>query len=307
MTDYVSGFVSASDGLRLHTRHYGDPLATRSTIVCLPGLARTAADFDALARALVAASTTPRRVLALDYRGRGESAWDPNPDRYDLMVEADDVGTVLTASGVSEAVLVGTSRGGLLTMILAALRPTLIRGAVLNDIGPVIEPAGLARIRGYVGKLPRPTSWAAAVEVLRQVAGSQFTALAEADWDAYARATFEERDGALVARYDPALIRSLEKLDLAAVPTLWPQFDGLGHVPVLVVRGENSDLLSAATVAAMVERHPDCSVVTVPGQGHAPLLTDAPTIERIVDFVAACEDPDRSPAAGLRGLSMLAS
>jgi pimeloyl-ACP methyl ester carboxylesterase len=176
---------------------------------------------------------------------------------------------------------------------------------VLNDIGPVIEPSGLARIRGYVGKLPQPKSWADAVDLLKRVAGSQFTALADRDWDLYARTTFEERDGALVARYDPALMRSLEKLDLDNVPTLWPQFDALAHVPVLVVRGANSDLLSRATVAEMGRRHPDCAALEVPGQGHAPLLTDAPTIDRIKAFVRRCDAQAASAAAIEHGLSML--
>jgi pimeloyl-ACP methyl ester carboxylesterase len=190
-------------------------------------------------------------------------------------------------------------------MILGAVRPVLLQGVVLNDIGPVIEPRGLARIRGYVGKLPEPKSWADAVDLLKHIASSQFTALVESDWDKYARTTFEEREGRFVPLYDSALMHNLSKLDLDAVPTLWPQFDGLRHVPVLVIRGENSDLLSPATVAEMIERHPDCAGMTVPGQGHAPLLIDGPTIRRIIGFVERCSFNQRSAAAAQKGLAML--
>ena len=304
MSDFSSVFVSAPDGLGLHARVYGIAASARTTVVCLPGLARTAADFHALATAL-SEPDEARQVIALDYRGRGESDRDPNPANYDLRVESDDILAVLTALGVGEAVFVGTSRGGLHIMILAAVRPTLLRGAVLNDIGPVIEPRGLARIRGYVGKLPKPTSWADAVDLLKRVASSQFTALADSDWHEYARTTFEERDGQFLPRYDPALMKTLEALDLESLPTLWPQFEALRHVPLLAVRGANSDLLSPATFKAMGERHPAMSSVTVPGQGHAPLLLDTPTVRRIVAFVRGCEAGVAASSEARRGLALL--
>lgn len=302
---FTSRFVEASDGLRLHVREYGRGEPAVRTIVCLPGLARTAADFDALATHLMRADPE-RRVLVPDYRGRGLSGRDPDPSHYDLPVESDDVLAVLAALGVASAVFVGTSRGGLHTMILAAVRPGLIAGVVLNDIGPVIEKVGLRRIRGYVGKLPQPASWPEAVALLKTVAGAQFTALAETDWDAYARTTFEERDGRFLPRYDPALMQNLARMDLDKLPTLWPQFDGLAAVPLMVIRGANSDLLAAATVDAMIARHPDCVSLTVPGQGHAPLLTDAPTLEAIAAFVARCESDEVATARIEAGLALLA-
>ena len=286
----VSRFVSARDGLRLHARDYETDAATGLPVVCLPGLSRTADDFDALAAALASGAYAPaRRVLALDYRGRGQSAWDPDPRRYDLRVESDDIASVLTALGVSRAVFVGTSRGGLHIMMLAALRPTFLAAAVLNDIGPVIASQGLARIKSYIGKMPQLGSWADAVAALRRIADSRFTGLSEEDWQAYARLTFEERDGIIGSRYDPALMVNLEAMDLAAIPELWDQFDGLAHLPLMVIRGENSDLLEATTAAAMVERHPGCELVEVPGQGHAPLLLDETTISQIARFIARCE------------------
>ena len=282
----TSHFVSAPDGLRLHVLEYGRDGGSGLPVVCLPGLARTAGDFNRLAAAL---ADDGRRVLALDYRGRGLSARDPDPKNYDLGVESTDVLAVLAAVGVEKSVFVGTSRGGLITMILAALRPGMISGAVLNDIGPVIEAQGLTRIRGYVGKLPRPHSWTEAVDTLKGVSASQFTALSETDWLDVAQLTFREEDGVFTPTYDPALMDNLRTMDVDAIPTLWPQFEALGTVPVLIVRGANSDLLSAATASEMVRRLPDCALHTVADQGHAPFLTDAPTIERIRGFVARCD------------------
>ena len=282
---FTSHFFPAQDGLVLHMRNYGADASRLAPVVCLSGLARTAADFDILATHLAAQG---RRVVALDYRGRGLSEWDKDPAHYDVMTENADIQAVLAAAGIESAIFVGTSRGGIHTMVLSATRPRLIRAAVLNDIGPVIESRGLARIKGYVGKLPPPGSWADAIDLIKRLASAQFTGLTEAEWEAFARLTFIEKHGRLIARYDPALAKNLAAIDLAAkIPDLWPQFEGLAHVPLLVIRGANSDLLSAGTVAEMMRRHPRCESFIVPGQGHAPLLLDAPSIERIAAFVAA--------------------
>lgn len=285
---FQSRFFSAPDGLRLHLRDYGPLDSDATPVVCLPGLARTSADFDVLARALAEGRAgEPRRVLALDYRGRGLSEHDPDWRKYDLSVESADIQSVLIAAGAPEAFFVGTSRGGLHCMLLAAQRPGLVRGVVMNDIGPVLEARGLARIRGYVGKLPSPKSWEAAVDLFKGVMGAQFSGLSEEEWRAYARLTLEEKDGKLVARYDPKLMKILEPLDLESpLPQLWPQFETLAGRPLLVIRGENSDLLSEATLAEMLARHAGAESLVVPGQGHAPLLLDEPTIQRICAFVA---------------------
>ncbi len=285
-------------------RDYGPRGGTALPIVCLPGLARTAGDFDALAQALCAS----RRVVALDYRGRGLSERDKNWKNYDLMVENADILNVLTAAGIDAAIFIGTSRGGLHIMVTAATRPSLLRGAVLNDIGPVIEPKGLMRIRGYVGTLPQPSSWADAVDLLKTTASAQFTALEDADWEAYARLTFEQRRGRFVPQYDPLLRKGLEALDLETpLPDLWAQFEGLREIPLLVIRGENSDLLAPATLEEMLRRHPGAQSHVVPGQGHAPLLRDAATIARIATFVRTVSErkneasgrPWKTPAAAL--------
>src|SRR6185437_6306398 len=167
--NHTDTFITVADGLRLHARCYGPAAAATLPVVCLPGLARTAADFEALAASLASDNARPRRVIALDYRGRGQSDYDRNPDNYALPVELADVLAVVAALEAMPAVYVGTSRGGILTMLLATLRPTAIAGAILNDIGPVIEPKGLMRIKGYVGRLPQPATFEEGAEILRRL------------------------------------------------------------------------------------------------------------------------------------------
>jgi len=285
-----SSFIAAPDGLKLHLRAYGRRLAPGLPVMCLAGLSRTAEDFDALARALAGDAAAPRLVLALDYRGRGLSDYDPNPDNYTVAVELADVIAVLAATEAAPAVVIGTSRGGLIAMALAAAQPGALAGVVLNDIGPVIEPEGLLRIKGYVGKLPEPKSFTEGADILRRLAAAQFPKLAAAGWLALAKRSWREQDGRLVTTYDPALVRTLAAITPEGqLPDMWPQFDALRHLPLLTIRGANSDILSAATVAAMAARHPGMEVLEVPDQGHAPLLDDAATIGRIASFVAACD------------------
>lgn len=281
----TSRFHTSADGLRLHLRDYCPPATGGLPIVCLPGLARTADDFDGIARALVQQG---RRVIAIDYRGRGLSDYDPDPKKYDLAVESADIQLMLAAENVTQAIFLGTSRGGIHAMLFAAFKPELLAGVILNDIGPVLEPAGLIRIKGYVGKLPSPQNWDEAVGLFKQVSGAQFPALNDADWHAYARLTLEEKEGKLIARYDTALARALDAYDPSKpMPDLWAQYEALKAFPLLAIRGETSDLLSPATFQEMIFRHPHAQAYTVPGQGHAPLLLDQPSIERICAFIGA--------------------
>jgi len=283
-----SAFVTATDGLRLHARCYGRPGTTGIPVVCLPGLARTAADFDVLATALSRDGPRPRRVIALDYRGRGLSQYDHNPANYSLPVELADVLAVVTALEALPAVFIGTSRGGILTMLLAAVRPTAIAAAILNDIGPVIEPQGLMRIKSYVGKLPQPRNFEEGAEILRRLFHGQFPKLGLDDWLAGARRIFKEENGRMVTTYDPKLAATMEGIDLEQpIPTLWKEFDALASVPLMVVRGENSDILSKKTVADMTARRAEMRILEVNDQGHAPLLAERETIARIKEFVDA--------------------
>jgi pimeloyl-ACP methyl ester carboxylesterase len=297
-----SNFVTAQDGLRLHVREYGSRTAPALPAVCLPGLARTVGDFDALAPALA----NVRRVIAIDSRGRGQSEYDRNPENYNVATELGDVVTVLAALGIGEAVFIGSSRGGLLTMLLAVAHPTAIAGALLHDIGPVIEPKGLARIKSYVGKLPQPRSFAEGSEILRRLFSAQFPKLTPEDWLAAAKRTWKTNDGELVLTYDVQLARTLTEIDIERpLPPMWAEFGALARVPVLVIRGGNSDILSAETVTAMKERHPAMDVIEVPDQGHVPVLAGEALLGDIAAFVAKCDaaanraglDPKRAGSA----------
>jgi pimeloyl-ACP methyl ester carboxylesterase len=238
----------------------------------------------------MALSRDGRRVIALDYRGRGLSQYDSDPANYSLRVELSDVLAVTTALETLPAVFIGTSRGGILTMLLAAIRPSAIAGAILNDIGPVIEPQGLMRIKSYVGKMPQPRTFEEGAEILRRLFHSQFPRLGPEDWLASARRMFKEENGRLVTTYDPRLALSLAGVDLEQpVPTLWKEFDALANVPLMVIRGANTDVLSAATVAQMKAHYPALETIEVPDQGHAPLLADVDTVSVVARFVAACD------------------
>jgi pimeloyl-ACP methyl ester carboxylesterase len=286
----ASQFITAPDGLKLHVGAYGSRTAVSVPVVCLPGLARTGADFDALAQALAGDRKRPRYVVAMDYRGRGRSDYDRNPLNYNFATELADVLAVLTALDIGPAVFVGTSRGGILAMLLASARPTAIAGVVLNDIGPVIDVQGLARIKSYVGNLPEPKSFSDGAEILRRLFASQFPKLTEEDWIAFSRRAFKQQDGRLLPTYDVRIARTLESIDLERpLQPLWTEFDALAAVPVMVIRGANSDLLSPATVAAMRARKPDLDAIEVPDQGHAPLLVEPEIIGHISAFIDRCE------------------
>lgn len=290
MDGYAEQFVSAQDGLKLHVRCYGPRVSAALPVVCLPGLSRTAADFDTLSLSLSRHAARPRRVLALDYRGRGRSEWDRDPGNYNPLGELGDALAVTTALGVGPAIIVGTSRGGIIAMMLAALRPTLLAGVVLNDIGPVIEPKGLIRIKGYVGKMPRPHSFEEGAEILRRLFDAQFPKQTAAEWLAASQRGWEERDGKLVPTYDTRLTRSLDAVSPERpLPSLWKEFDALARVPLMVVRGANSDVLAPDTLTAMRTRRPDLDVLEVPDQGHAPLLAEPETLARIAAFAARCD------------------
>lgn len=290
-------YYTSRDGLRLHARCYpaqaGGSGRTRP-VLCLAGLTRNGRDFHDLAVALSQRAGGSRAVYTLDYRGRGLSDFDPDWRNYTLGVEMLDVIDFMTLTGLHDAALIGTSRGGLITMLLAAARPTAIGAAVLNDIGPVIEHEGLARITSYVGRMPLPISWSDAARMMREISRRQFPEVSDAVWEEAARQWYNDKNGKPAPGYDPNLGKALSVLD-GPIPALWPQFEALKRVPLMVVRGENSDILTAATVDEMRRRHPATATITVANQGHAPLLKDAASIEAIRHFLAAT-DADRQHA-----------
>jgi pimeloyl-ACP methyl ester carboxylesterase len=262
--------IRAPDGLRLHVRRYGVRTDATLPVLCLPGLARTADDFTELAQGLTADTAEPRCVLAMDYRGRGDSDYDRDPANYNLPVELADVLAVMTALELAPAIVIGTSRGGLLAMLLAVV--------------------GLMRIKSYVGKLPTPRTFEEGAEILHRVAGKQFPKLEAADWLRQARRTWREHNRKLTTAYDAKLAKTLEAIDFERpLPPLWSEFDALAQTPLMVVRGANSDILSGDTVKAMRARHPDIDLVEVADQGHAPLLAEAPVIGRIAAFATLCD------------------
>ena len=290
--DERSHFFAASDGLRLHARVWTPELDDgRLPAMCLTGLTRSTEDFAPLAAAL-ATGPAPRRVVALDYRGRGLSDHDPDWRHYDLPTERADTIRVMGGLGIGRAHFVGTSRGGLHVMALASEHRDLIAAIVLNDIGPVLEPAGLARIKGYIGRAATPRSLAEAVRLMKLGdAAVGFDGLDEREWRHFAATTFGQDEADLRLRYDPQLARTLDGFDLSKpLPESWALFDKLRPAPILTIRGANSDLLSAQTQEGMTRRWPGNRSLVVPGQAHAPLLAEATTIAAIAEFLAAGDD-----------------
>lgn len=285
-------FVSATDGLRLYARDYrpaeADPHAL--PVMCLPGLTRDSRDFAGFARHLSGRAEPNRRVVALDFRGRGRSEHDTDPSRYNVGTEAQDVLDVATALGLERAILVGTSRGGLVSMILAALRPTFIAGTVLNDIGPEIPTPGLLALRDALSRTGEPQSWDDAAATLAAAYGDQFPGTDRAGWSRMARAIYAEENGRPVISYDKRLLDSLDALEAdSALPPMWAQFDALATAPVFVMHGENSRILTREILGRMRERQPALRTMTVPDAGHVPSLTTPAELEALTDFFSTID------------------
>jgi pimeloyl-ACP methyl ester carboxylesterase len=274
MADYADILFDTQDGLTLHAQRYGELDPDVIPIICLPGLTRNAADFHRFALALRSDPEVSRPVVAFSYRGRGRSQWDTDWQHYTVATELADLCSGLDVIGIHEAFVVGTSRGGLIAHFLNQVRPRLIRATVLNDIGPVVEREGLALIRNYLTgvRTSFPTLQSAA-EAQRRIHGPAFPALSEHDWLGMAEAQYVYENGLYFSAFDPALAKTLpDNLDEAPLPAIWEQFDALAEKPLLVIRGENSKLLSERTVDEMITLRPNVSAISVAGQGHAPFL-----------------------------------
>ncbi|MEP6566883.1 MAG: alpha/beta hydrolase [Mesorhizobium sp.] len=282
-------FYVSPDGLQLHARLYGEE-NSHWPVVCLPGLTRNARDFHELALYLSTQSEKPRKIVAFDYRGRGQSAYDPDISHCNVGVEAGDILAGLAALNIADAAFIGTSRGGLIIHVLDAMQPAVLKAIVLNDIGPVIEVDGLAHIRSYLDPAPKPKTRAEAASAQRGAHGGDFPALTEADWERMVSALYRETDHGLVPDFDPRLLETLAGLDLTQkLPDLWPQFEALATIPMLAVRGANSRLLSVETLQQMAKHHPDMETITVAGQGHAPFLESGSLPGAIAAFLDRAE------------------
>ena len=265
-------YYTVHDGLRLYARDYGDRRSTALPVVCLAGLTRNSKDFHDIAVPL----SRNRRVLALDYRGRGLSDHSPDWATYHPLVELADTLALMAREGVEHAAIIGTSRGGLIAMLMAAARPSAVKAVVLNDIGPEISSEGLLRIRGYLQHAPSPAHWEDAREILKK-ANPGFHNLSEQEWMAFARRVFKDVRGAPRSDFDANLRRtfiSYSDIVYDRVPNLWPQFAAMDNIPALSIRGENSDLLSPSTVERMTKLRGGLDSITVPDRGHAPFLTE---------------------------------
>ena len=276
-THFSDGFFTVADGLRLHYRDYpGDP--ARPPLLCLPGLTRNARDFAALAERL-----SPRsRVLCLDFRGRGGSAFDPQPKRYIPPTYAGDTIALLDHLGIERALIVGTSLGGIVAMIIAAVAGERIAGAILNDVGPELSEPALERIRGYVGSARPFATWAEAAQAVAENQAQLPASWGDSEWQAMARRLCRTSDGGSIRfDYDPAIAEPFRRATERQNVDMWPLFDALAKHPVLVVRGERSELFAAATLKAMAERSANVTMVTVAGAGHAPELDEPEAVAAI--------------------------
>lgn len=287
MSTFTPISYSSSDGLALYARDYpaaGGP--ARLPVICIHGLTRNSADFDELAPELAAMG---RRVIAVDVRGRGNSARDPNPDNYNPGVYAGDIVKLMDDLGIARAVFVGTSMGGLITMTLAARHLDLIAGAIINDIGPVMSLRGLARIAGYAGRCGTLASWDEAAAYLRDINACAFPANSDEEWGKWARRAFEQKDdGQLALRYDPNIATAIQtgKLRPTSLAARMAFRRLARRRPTLLVRGALSDLVEPEQASWMRKAAPELQYAEVPDVGHAPMLTEPAALDAIRQFLA---------------------
>jgi len=290
MAAYQDLFWWSRDGLRLHARDYPGA-ADALPVLCLPGLTRNARDYAGVAARLAG----PRRVIAVDFRGRGESAYAKDPMSYSPLVYAQDIAALLEAAGIARFVSVGTSLGGIVTMLLAGMLPGRIAGALLNDVGPEIEAAGLARIRNYVGKPSVFPTWMHAARAVAESNADVYPDWGVEQWLAMAKRLYRLNSaGRIVLDYDLKIAEPFRVPGAEAGPDMWRALAALNDVPVLIVRGGRSDILSAATAERMATSLPDAELVTLPGIGHAPTL-DEPGVQGAIERLLA--RAAREPAA----------
>ena len=282
MTEFADCYWSSRDGLRLHYRDYPGR-ADRPPVLCLPGLTRNARDFEQLAAHLAG----EWRVICPDMRGRGDSGYAKDSASYNPLQYAEDLSALFEQAGLNRFVAIGTSLGGLLTMILAMTGPERIAAAVLNDIGPEVEAGGIERIRSYVGQGRSFPTWMHAARALEEAQADGFPDFQLSDWLAMAkRCMVLGGNGRIHFDYDMKIAEPFSKPGGGAVADLWSALDALAGRPVLLLRGETSDILSAETHLRMAKHLPEAEAVTVPRVGHAPTLDEPQAVAAIERLLA---------------------
>ncbi len=287
MADYRDLYYQSPDGLRLYARDYpcrSSDIAAPETVLCMHGLTRNSADFAGLAEYL----SQRYRVVSVDNRGRGLSEYDSNVANYNPGVYVQDMFALLDELGIEQVILCGTSMGGLMSFMMGAMQTGRIRGMIINDICPEIDPAGLERIKSYVGKSQPVKTWADAIAQAKAINGIAFPDFTESQWEDFTRGVYREENGVPVLAYDPAIAQPMDDDESAAVPPdLWPLFEAITAIPMLVIRGITSDILAPSGVAGMRERKPDLQFVEIPNRGHAPTLDERESRTAIDSFLAA--------------------
>jgi pimeloyl-ACP methyl ester carboxylesterase len=275
---FDEGHVRTIDGLRLFYRDYDSAPPGRTPVLCLPGLTRNHRDFAPIAEIL----SERRRVICPDMRGRGNSDYDPEPANYNPVMETGDALHMIDVMGLPPVCVIGTSRGGISAMLMAAMKPAVLAGAVLNDVGPKLEKSGLLRIVATLSLAPDSyPSWDAAAASLKNANARQFPTLSDDEWRRFAHRLYGEVDGQPARDYDWKLARATSTAVDAEPPTLWPQFDALAQTPLLTIRGGLSDILSAETLKEMARRAPAMRHITLPDRGHTPFLDEPEAVEAI--------------------------
>ncbi|WP_170414119.1 alpha/beta fold hydrolase [Ruegeria arenilitoris] len=273
-------FFTTSDDRRL----FFEDIGAGTPVLCLAGLTRNSQDF-----AFLAPHITDVRMITMDYRGRGQSDHDPDYMNYNIVRESLDVIELLDHLRLNRVVVLGTSRGGLIAMALAVSHPERLSGVILNDVGPVIDPVGIAKIMDYVGKQPTSKTYDEAAKILQQVMEKQFPGVSLDRWRQQAEIQYELTDDGLTLRYDPALRTALlEQAAAGKIPDLWMFFEALRDVPAGVIRGVNSDVLGKDTLVEMHKRHPDIISAEIPDRGHVPFLDEPQSlalIRKVLDTV----------------------
>jgi len=282
-TEFEDRFWTSPDGLKLHYRDYAGR-ADRPPLLCLPGLTRNARDFEPVAQRFAG----EWRVICVDLRGRGESEYAKDSESYNPLAYLADIEALLAEADIARFVAVGTSLGGLLTMLLAMTDAQRIAGAVLNDIGPVIEPEGLERIRSYVGQMRSFPTWMHAARALAENQGDIFPDYTITDWLRVAKRIMDYTgNGRIAFDYDMKIAEPFRQPGgESASPNMWPAFEALSGCPVLAIRGAQSDILSDATLKVMAARLPGMDSVTIPRTGHAPTLDEPEALDAIARLLA---------------------